>query len=126
MVSAALVEGKLTLREVTDEKVKDPDILKLIRKVKRAEDPFFKDYQNAAVEIRLRDGRKFKHVQTDAVGSPEIPATREMVETKFRSNVDQLLSHRNIDRIIETVHDFEKLKDLRVLTALLHPKRKTD
>jgi 2-methylcitrate dehydratase PrpD len=45
MVSAALVEGKLTLREVTDEKVKDPKILKLIQKVKRIEDLFFKDYQ---------------------------------------------------------------------------------
>jgi 2-methylcitrate dehydratase PrpD len=119
MVSATLVEGKLTLREVTDEKVKDPKILKLIQKVKRSEDLFYKDYQNAAVEIRLRDGRIFKRAQTDAVGSPEIPAPREMIEAKFRSNADQWMSDRNLDKIIETVQDFENLNDIRVLTALL-------
>jgi 2-methylcitrate dehydratase len=119
MVSAALVEGKLTLREVTDEKVKDPKILKLIQKVKRSEDLFYKDYQNAAVEIRMRDGRVFKRTQTDAVGSPEIPASREMIEAKFRSNADQWMSDRNLDKIIETVQDFENLTDIKTLTALL-------
>lgn len=119
MVSAALVEGKLTLREVTDEKVKDPKILRLIQKVKRSEDLSFKDYQNAAVEIRMRDGRVFKRTQTDAVGSPEIPATLDMIEAKFRSNADRWMSDKNIDRIIETVQNFENLKDITTLMALL-------
>lgn len=119
MVSAALVEGKLTLREVTDEKVRDPKILRLIQKVKRSEDLSFKDYQNAAVEIRMRDGRVFKRAQTDAVGSPEIPASCEAIEAKFRSNADRWMSDRNIDRIIETVQNFENLKDITSLTALL-------
>jgi 2-methylcitrate dehydratase PrpD len=119
MVSAALVEGRLTLWEVTDEKVKDPRIRKLIQKVKRTEDLFFKDYKNAAVEIRMRDGRRYKREQTDAVGSPEVPAPREMVEAKFRSNADQWMSRRNIDRIIETVQGFEHLHDIKTLTTLL-------
>ena len=125
MVSAALVEGRLTLREVTDEKVKDRRILKLIQKVKRAEDLFFKDYKNAAVEIRMQDGRRFKREQTDAVGSPEIPAPREMVEAKFRSNAEQWMSSRAIDRIIATVRDLENLQDITVLTTLLQGVRRS-
>jgi 2-methylcitrate dehydratase PrpD len=119
MVSAALVEGRLTLREVTDEKVKDPKILKVIQKVKRSEDLSFKDYQNAVVEIRMHDGRILKRTQTDAVGSPEIPASQEMIEAKFRSNADRWMSGRNINRIIETVQNFENLNDITALTALL-------
>ncbi len=119
MVSAALVEGRLTLAEVTDEKVKDPRILAVAQRVKRSEEPFFKDYQNAAVEIRLRDGRVVKQVQTDAVGSPETPAPPEMIKAKFRGNAGQCMSDRNMDKIIETVENLEDLEDVSVLMKLL-------
>jgi 2-methylcitrate dehydratase len=124
MVSAALVEGQLTLKEITDEKVKDPRILKLAQKVKRAEEPFFVDYQNAAVEIRLRDGRVVKHAQTDAVGSPEIPASPEMIEAKFRRNSERWISAKNMDNIIATVENLEKIDDVSVLMALLQKTKK--
>ncbi len=119
MVAASLVAGRLSLKEVTDSKVKDPRIIALARKVKRAEDPSFRDYQNAAVEIRMRDGRSYKHAQTDAVGSPDIPAPREMVENKFRSNADRCLSPKNMDRIIEMVANLESISDINELTTIL-------
>jgi hypothetical protein len=57
--------------------------------------------------------------ELDAVGSPAIPAPREMIEAKFRSNAEHCMSDRNIDKIIETVRDFENQNDIKVLTALL-------
>lgn len=125
MVSAALVEGKLTLAEVTDEKVKDPRILQVAQKVKRAEEPSFKDYQNAKVEIKLRDGRVLKREQTVAVGSPEMPASQEMVEAKFRTNAKQCMSGKNMDEIIATVTNLENLDDVSVLMKLLQKTKKT-
>ena len=123
MVSAALVEGQLTLAEVTDGKVKDPRILGVAQKVKRAEEPTFRDYQNAAVEIKLRDGRVVKRDQTVAVGSPEVPASRELIEAKFRRNAKQCMSDKNMDQIITTVLNLENLKDLSALVRLLQNKR---
>jgi 2-methylcitrate dehydratase len=119
MVSAALVEGQLTLNEVTDEKVKDPRILKLAQTLRRSEDVLFVDYQDAAVEIRLRDGRVVKHAQTDAVGSPEIPASDEVVEAKFRKNSERWISPKNMDEIIDTVGNLEELDDVSMLMGLL-------
>ncbi len=119
MVSASLVEGRLSLAEVTDEKVKDPRILETAQKVKRVEDLSFKDFRNAAVEIRTRDGRSVKHAQTDAIGSPAIPASREMIESKFRSNASACMTAKNMDDIIETVLHLEELDDISGLMTLL-------
>lgn len=119
MVAAALVEGRLTLKEVTDEKVRDPQILALASKIKKAVDPAYRDYQNAAVEIRLRDGRTYRREQTDAVGSPELPAPRELVERKFRENAEHCMEAKNVDRIIEAVSGLEKSPDINGLTTLL-------
>ena len=119
MVSASLVEGRLSLAEVTDEKVKDPRILGLARKITRVEDKSFMDYRNAAVEIRTKSGQIVKHAQTDAVGSPDIPASREMIESKFRSNAGGCMSAKNMDDIIEMVSNLEQLDDISSLTALL-------
>jgi 2-methylcitrate dehydratase PrpD len=119
MVSASLVEGRLSLAEVTDEKVKDPRILETAQKVKRAEDLSFIDYRNAAVEIRTKDGRSVKHAQTDAVGSPDIPASREMIESKFRSNAGTCMIAKNMDDIIEMVSNLEQLDDISALMTLL-------
>lgn len=119
MVSASLVEGQLTLAEVTDEKVKDPRILQVAQKVKRAEEVTYRDYQNASVEIKLRDGRVVKRAQTVAVGSPEMPASQELVEDKFRKNAKQCMSDRDMDKLIATVLKLEKLEDLSILIKLL-------
>ncbi len=119
MVSASLVEGRLTLAEVTDEKVKDPRILEVAQKVKRAEDLSFRDFRNAAVEIRTKDGRSVRHAQTDAIGSPDIPASREMIESKFRSNAGACMTAKNMDDIIEMVSNLEQLDDLSALMTLL-------
>lgn len=119
MVAAALVEGRLTLNEVTDEKVRDPQILAVARKVKWHVDRSYRDYQNAAVEIRLQDGRSCRREQTDAIGSPEIPAPRELVESKFRANAEYGMASKHAKRIIEVVSGLENSADINELTALL-------
>ena len=67
MVAAALVEGRATLAEVSDEKVKDPKILNTARKVARIVDPSFEDYRSASVTIKVNDGQVFKHDQKTRV-----------------------------------------------------------
>ena len=119
MVSASLVEGRLSLAEVTDEKVKDARILDTARKIKRVEDLSFRDYRNAAVEIHTKDGRTVKHAQTDAVGSPDIPAPQEMIEAKFRSNAGACMTAGNLDAIVEMVSNLEQLDDVSDLMTLL-------
>jgi len=119
MVAAALVEGRATLAEVSDEKVKDPKILKIARKVTRTVDPSFEDYRSASVAIKMKDGHVYEHDQTAALGSPDMPAPREMIEDKFLANVDGFLSKGRAQTVIDTVARLEDLHQVSELMRLL-------
>lgn len=119
MVAAALVEGRATLAEVSDEKVKDPKILKMARKVTRTVDPSFEDYRSASLSIKMKDGRMYQHDQKAALGSPEMPAPREMIEDKFWANVDGILSKKRGQAVMDTVANLEGLHRVSELMNLL-------
>lgn len=119
MVGAALVEGRATLAEVSDEKVKDPKILRMARKVTRIVDPSFEDYRSASVTVKMKDGRMYQHDQKAALGSPEMPAPREMIEDKFLANVDGMLSKKRAQAVIDAVAHLEELHRVSELMELL-------
>jgi len=119
MVAAALVEGRATLAEVSDEKVKDPKILKMARKVTRTVDPSFEDYRSASLSIKMKDGNMYQHDQKAALGSPEMPAPREMIEDKFWANVDGILSKKRGQAVMDTVANLEGLHRVSELMNLL-------
>ena len=121
-MAAALEEGRLTLKEVSDDKVKDPQILKTAGKVKRGVNPNFIDYRNALVHIRLKDGTSYERYLEDAIGSPEMQASREIIEGKFRSNAENVLPEGNIQEVIDTVDELDKLENISELMRLLKPK----
>jgi len=119
MVAAALAEGRATLAEVSDEKVKDPRILKIARKVTRTVDRSFEDYRSASVTIKMKGGRTYRHDQKTALGSPDMPAPREMIEDKFLANVDGFLSQKRAQAVIDTVANLGELHRVAELMRLL-------
>jgi 2-methylcitrate dehydratase PrpD len=121
-VAAALVEGQFTLKEVSDDKVKDPQILKTAKKVKRGVNPDFIDYRNALVNIKLKDGKSYERYLEDAIGSPEMPVSREIIEGKFRTNAENVLSEGKIQAVIDMVDTLDKLEDISGLMRLLKSK----
>lgn len=121
-MAAALVEGRFTLKEVSDDKVKDPQILKTARKVKRGVNPNFIDYRNALVNITLKNGKSYERYLEDAIGSPEMHVSREIIEGKFRTNAENVLSEGKIQAVIDTVDKLDKLEDISELMRLLKSK----
>lgn len=121
-VAAALVEGKFTVDEVSDEKVKDPLILKTASKVKPKVNNNFIDYENAKVVIKLKNGEIYEHAPEEAIGSPEMPASREIIAGKFKTNAKNVLPEENIQAIIGTVDKFDKLDNVSELMRLLKEK----
>jgi len=61
----------------------------------------------------------FKHDQKAALGSPEMPAPREMIEDKFLENVNGLLSKKRAQAVIDTVGNLEDLRQVSELMRLL-------
>ena len=118
-VAAALVEGRFTVDEVSDEAVKKPQILRIARKVGRSVNSNFLDYQNAKVNIKLKNGESYEHSPEQAIGSPEMPASREIIEAKFKSSTKHVLSEERMQEVIDTVDKLDKLDDVSRLVSLL-------
>lgn len=119
MLGAALVEGRVTMAEVSDEKVKDPRILEMAKRVTHTLDPTMVTFCSGQVTIKMKDGRTFQRRQDAATGSPEVPASREMIEEKFRANAGLVLPERRLREIIEMVDRLEELDSVSDLMDLL-------
>jgi len=118
-VAAALALGRFTKDELSDDAVKNTQVLKLARKVKPGIDSNFLDYQNAEVSIKLKDGKCFKHAVKHAIGSPQMPAPREIIEDKFINNSRHVLSEARMREVIDEVAKFDEQRDVSILMGLL-------
>jgi len=123
IVAVTLLEGAALLEQFAEEKIADPRVLDLARRVEIVADPeidrlYPKRYANR-VEIILKDGRRFETRVDDAKGSIARPLSLPEVAVKFRSLAARQLSPQEADQVIETVANLEQLEDIRVLTRLL-------
>ena len=119
-----MAKGNVTLRDYTDEGLKDPVVLAMADRVSyRPVAANEERTQFPEVEIKTRDGRTLRHKASNLPGDPENPADWALLETKFRDCMSFSVkppSARQLDQVIAMVHDLENLKDateiLRVLS----------
>jgi hypothetical protein len=71
------------------------------------------------VELRLKDGREFRHHTKAVRGTPENPMTREEVEAKGHDLMAPLTGVARSRKLCETVWNLEDVKDVRMLRPLL-------
>jgi 2-methylcitrate dehydratase PrpD len=123
IVAVTLLEGAALLEQFAEEKIADPRVLELARRVEIVADSeidrvYPERYANR-VEIILRDGRRFETRVDDAKGSSERPLSLPEVAAKFRSLSAAEISPQQADQVIATVAKLEELNDIRILTRLL-------
>jgi 2-methylcitrate dehydratase PrpD len=123
IVAVTLLEGAPLLEQFTEEKIADPRVLDLARRVQIVADPeidrvYPERYANR-VEVILKDGRRFETRVDYAKGSSERPLSLPEVAAKFRSLAAGELSPQQAEQVIEAIANLEKLEDIRVLTRLL-------
>jgi 2-methylcitrate dehydratase PrpD len=100
---------------------RDPDVMRVARKVHAREDPHFaagKD-RGSRVTVTLRDGRVLERQEEYAKGQPENPCTAVELETKFRELSRAVLSATATEESIRTVGHLEEVDDVGTLVALL-------
>src|SRR2546422_43131 len=71
------------------------------------------------VEIRLKDGREFRHHTRAVRGTPENPMSREEVEAKSHDLMAPVTGIARSRKLCETVWNLESIKDVRTLRPLL-------
>ena len=87
MVASALVHGSVRLSAFEPARLNDAATRALMKRITKALDPevdaAFPGRRSARVEIVLRDGRRFVHLQPDRKGDPELPLSDVDLEGKL-------------------------------------------
>lgn len=123
-IAAALVDGHVLPYSFSEEKLKDPQILEMLSKIKLVADPaidsLFPGTKRAIVSVTTVDGKTFTEQVDHAKGNPENPMNDEEVVAKFRSNAEHAMSAERQQEIIEATWSLgEKNAKISDYTRLL-------
>ncbi len=124
-VAAAIVLGRTDLAAFEPPALGDPKIRELAKKIEIVTvaemSPRRTDYPTAQVKIALRDGRMLEETTMVPRGDAENPIPADELVAKFLALASPVLGEAPCRRVIDAVHEVERLKDVRELTALLAP-----
>ena len=124
-VAASLVYGKLGAEEVSNDKLKDPEVLRLSNSMKLVENDdynaAFPQQRYAHVIIELHSGERLTSDRHTARGDPEDHLTMDEIHQKYHSFASPVIGKQRaseIERIIMEMGDSTNLNDL---LAMLTP-----
>lgn len=126
-VASAIRDGRVVISSFTDEKVKDPELLSLMKKVRMTVwDEYEKFGYNpphapygCLVRIRLKDGREFSRQVDKGPWEPETPPAWDDLVSKFVGNAELVMPGHAIQQVIDRVARLEELDDLSSLMTLV-------
>lgn len=126
-----MVKGNVTLRDYTDEGLRDPAVLAMAERVTYRLDPSaalpvggYSSLSRPTVEILMKDGRAFTCRPDGVPGDPNHPVSDELLEAKFRDCVSFSavpIPSANVERAIELVRQLESVDDVTEVIRLLVP-----
>ena len=105
VVATALLRGRFTLAELSDEALADRAVLDLAQKVQVCDDPdsAFPAAYSGAIEIELADGRVLRHREQVNRGHEERPLGNDEIVAKFRGTIGRAAPDAVADRVQEAV-----------------------
>ena len=108
-----MVYGSVRLNAFSAERMSDPAVRDMMKKVVCVADPVFsKGYpgQRAAqVDLDTVDGRKLAHFQPYRKGDPELPLTDDELNAKFMELAEPVLGDAGATRLLEQLWMLDKL-----------------
>nr|ALG05258.2 hypothetical protein 5E7_040 [uncultured bacterium 5E7] len=119
LLAVALIDGELTLGQMDDRRVHDPQVRRLMARVHSAGDSYPSGAEDHPehVRIRLRDGRVLE-AETRRVDRLDTP---EEITAKFRDCAARTLPAASVERLRELAMGVDALADVGQLTAASQP-----
>lgn len=109
--AVALVDGKITAEQFTDDRLADPALLDLVARTAVIEDPQLTAGYPAGipnrVTVTLDDGTKLVSEVAFPPGHDKNPLTDDQLADKFHGLVDPVLGRERADRILQRVSALE-------------------
>ncbi|MEM3697599.1 MAG: MmgE/PrpD family protein [Candidatus Bathyarchaeia archaeon] len=114
-IAAALIYRKVGLGEFSDEKLSDPEIKTLSKRVKVFVDEKFINARLgcAEVKIRTKSGKEYSYCVSAPKGYPENPLTKPELEMKFKTLASSALPENRITEILEIVNGLEEIDNVK-------------
>jgi 2-methylcitrate dehydratase PrpD len=122
LISAALVDGRITRHTFDDDKFDDPKIRAMMPKITLAECPLPPEYplvHNNPVTITLTDGRRFTHQISHLSGYPDVPISREDLLFKYRDCASAVLPPGKLEASIARIEALPELDDVAPLIQFI-------
>ncbi len=116
-MAITLLEGRLGLRQTTDEAVRQPAVRDLIKKVSVVPDPSIHvATAKIKIHVKTKDGRSFDTAYYPAKGSAENPMSEQELVEKFRECADWGgLPKSSTDRALDLLLGLERLTNIEAL-----------
>jgi 2-methylcitrate dehydratase PrpD len=126
-VALALVDGLVTLANVTDEKVSDPQIIALMKKVTMQVSDDFAKYgylpphapHGCRVHIHLKSGQELVQQENRGPWEPTTPPKWEALCEKYRGCAQLVLSDDAITRSMDLLAKLETIPSIHPLIDLI-------
>ena len=119
VVAAALTDGALTPASFAEERITDPDLRPLMRKVEVSEDPeatgTYPAQQRALMEIELRSGRRLTRTADYPKGHARNPLSDGELEQKFMGLTTGVLPEPRRAMLLDLLWRFDELENLAPL-----------
>jgi 2-methylcitrate dehydratase PrpD len=122
-LSRALINGRLRIRDFSDDGVKDPNTRQLMRKIKFVAQP--QDRRNGVfgyqeIVLKMKDGNIYSCKVEHPRGEPQNPQTREEFEAKYRDCAETAYyDDKTAGQIKDLVLDLEHVGDISQITRLI-------
>ena len=123
-VAPFLLSGDVFVEQFTEAMVADPERIRVSRKVEVTEDPAItargKRFRHMVhVELELTDGTRMQRTVEAPRGSEHSFASAEDVVAKFRKLAGARMDASQVDRIVATVLEAERMTEAGALVRLL-------
>ena len=123
ILAVALLDGDLTFEAAHSyERMKDPAVLEIRKRVQSVEDPGLDTSVTARqsiVEVTTKKGASFKEHVIGVRGTAQNPMTIGEIEKKCDELLRMVLGQERARKLIDTIWNLEKVKDVRELRPLL-------
>ena len=123
LCAVMLLDGTVSFKSSHDEKrMRDRELLALRARIElRGDDALTQAMpsRQGIVELRLRDGREFRHHTRAVRGTAENPMTRAEVDAKSYDLIAPVIGRARARKLCDLIWRLEKVKDVRALRPLL-------
>jgi len=122
ILALCLTQGGYWLDDFEDEKIRNPKLRPLMKKVQVREteecNSKFPECNSFRIEVTMNNGEKIMRGIDHAKGDPQNPMTDEEIETKFRKLATPVMSKGQMDRALDRLWHLEDMRDISEVFGL--------